>query len=254
MITMVGWFENQDSATLVGTAALADQHVRVVGDDIVVPSKLNKLAGAYAWGADLSQAQLSSPSLRRRALLDLEPWDSADEPTSNPPWHNWFEHPIILDESEALNFNMAEDNAGAGDGACFVWLMDEIEEIPEDAQIFTVRCTNTTTLVADTWTNGALTFSQTLPAGKYGCCGAYATSAGLRAFRFNPVGHDWRPGAIGFDTGQDYGDPIFRYGGLGKWFEFEHDSPPTVDFMSLSADTAQVVYMDLYIIRAGKST
>lgn len=253
MQTMVGWFENQNAAALTPNLALADPHVRVVGDDIIVPGKLTKLAGIYGWGADIVQGQLQSPSLRRRANIDVIPLDSADEPTSNPPWMDLFERMIQLEAAEALNFFGIEDNAGAGDMACFIWLADMIDPIPE-GDIFTVRCTNASTLVADAWTNGALVFTQTLPAGRYAVVGMRAESAGLRAARLVPVGESHRPGVIGFDIYQDVEPSRFRFGNAGVFCEFEHDAPPTVDFMSLSADAAQVVWLDLIIIRAGKAT
>lgn len=249
--TMIGYFENQDSAVLILTAALADQHVRVDGDDVIVP-KLNKIAFVYAWGADITLGQLSSPSLRRETLFDVQPIDDgADEPTSNPPVVDLWENPIPLDVSEALNFLGAEDNGGAGDMACFVWLMDEITPVP-DGKVFTVRATNTTTLVIDTWTNGELTFSQTLPAGRYSVVGMRAQSAGLRAARLVPIGGTWRPGVIGFDAAEDVEPERFRMGRAGEFLQFEHDTPPSVDFMSLSADTAQVVHLDLIQVRSGK--
>jgi len=32
---------------------------------------------------------------------------------------------------------------------------------------------------------------------------------------------------------------------MGVWGEFTHDSPPTVDFLSVSADTSETVYLDI---------
>jgi len=32
---------------------------------------------------------------------------------------------------------------------------------------------------------------------------------------------------------------------LGNWGEFDHTYPPQVEFLSVSADTAEVVYLDL---------
>jgi len=251
--TVVGWFENQDSAALILTAALADPHVTVSGDNIIVPGWAPNLMAAYAWGVDITQAQLASPSLRTLANLDLSPIDSFDEPTSDPPFHDWFDRPIPLEPTEALTFYGAEDNAAAGDMACFAWLGDAITPIPTGRE-FTVRGSATiTALTIDVWNNRSFTFSQTLPAGRYACVGARAETAGLRAFRFVPVGAFHRPGAIGFDTYQDLDPARFRHGKAGVWFEFEHDQPPTIDLNSLSADTALSLWMDLIQIRAGRA-
>jgi hypothetical protein len=37
-------------------------------------------------------------------------------------------------------------------------------------------------------------------------------------------------------------------GQLGEWGTFSHNTPPTVDFLSLSADTSQTVDLDLIMI------
>lgn len=247
--TLVGFTESQDSAALIEVAALADQHVRVVGDDIIVPA-LSNLAGAYALGPNVTQAQLSSPSLRRLTLLDAAPVDVSAEPTVPAPFLDMFDRPFPLDVSEALNALAAEDAAGASRSTVLAWLIDAIQALPA-GPIFTVRVTNTTTLTANAWTNGALTFGQTLPAGAYAIVGAFFFSAGLQAFRFVFPGGSWRPGAIGFDAVGDADVSRFRMGAAGVWGQFEHDAPPTVDFLSNSADSSQTGYVDLIQVRAG---
>lgn len=250
--TVVGWFENQNSAALINTLALADAHVRVEGDNIIVPGWAPNLMGYYAWGADITDGRLLSPSLRTLANLDIRPHDHADEPTSDPPFHDLFDTPIPLEPSESLTFQGAEDNAAAGDMACFAWLGDAVVAAPA-GRLFTILATETiTALTVDVWNNRSFTFDQTLPAGRYACVGARAQAAGLRAFRFVPVGEYARPGALGFDGDGDIEPSRFRYGKAGVWFEFEHDQPPTIDLMSLSADTALEIWMDLIQVRAGR--
>ena len=249
--TVVGWFENQDSAALINALALADPHIRVEGDNIIVPAWAPNLMALYAYGVDLTLARLVSPSLRKLANPDICPIDKADEPTSIPPFHDLFDSPIPLEVSEALVFQGAEDNAAAGDMAAFAWLGDAIAAIPA-GKIFTVRSTQTITLLTvDVWNNRAFTLDQTLPAGRYAVVGARAQAAGLRAFRFVVVGESHRPGALGFDADGDIAPPRFRNGKAGVWFEFEHNEPPTIDLMSLSADTAVNIWLDLIQIRAG---
>jgi len=249
--TVVGWFENQDSAVLINTLALADPHVRVEGDNIIVPAWAPNVLGLYAYGADLTLARLVSPSLRKLANPDISPLDKADEPTSIPPFHDLFDRPVPLEVSEALVFQGAEDNAAAGDMACFAWLGTEMTPAP-DGKIFTVRSTQViAALTIDVWNNRAFTLDQTIPAGRYACVGARAQGAGLRAFRFVPVGETHRPGALGFDADGDIAPPRFRNGKAGTWFEFEHNAPPTIDLMSLSTDAAVNIWLDLVQTRAG---
>jgi hypothetical protein len=106
-------------------------------------------------------------------------------------------------------------------------------------------CTTSVTLSAYAWTNAALTFSQTLPMGRYQVVGMRARSTGLIAARLVFVGFSWRPGCVGHDAVSDIDNDVFRQGRLGVWGEFEHDTPPTVDFLSVSADSNPTVWLDL---------
>ena len=248
VFTMIAYSESQDSATLVNVAALVDPHVRVVGDDIVVPSALPYVAGVYAIGSQLSRAQLVSPSIRRRYPLEVTPIEIAAEPADPVKYNSYFGSPIGLDADEALNFQAAEDGAGAGRSTGLVWLCDGATTPISGEEMFTIRSTNASTLVAFTWTNGALTFSDSLPAGTYAVVGMRASSAGLIAARLVFSQFPWRPGCIGSDTLGEQGAPIFRMGGLGVWATFEHNTPPTVDFLSVSADTSQTVDLDLVLV------
>jgi len=242
--TLVAFDESQDSATLANIAACADPHVRVVGDDIYVPPAWPHLAGYYFLGVAFTQGQVLSPTLRRICNLDVEPGDRSAEPSSPPPFHDLFANPIPLEGGEAINCAAAEDGANGQYSNALLFLSDG-PLTPVTGPIFTIRATNASTLTARAWTNGALTFSQTLPRGTYQVVGMRAQSAGLIAARLVFPGLSQRPGCIGFDADGDLEPQRFRKGNAGVWGEFVHDAPPTVDFLSVSADSSQVVHLDL---------
>ncbi len=242
--TTIAYSESQDSATLARIAALADPHVTVNGDDVTVPEGLDQLLGFFFLGPNFTLGRLDSPQLRRFAPFDVEPADVAAEPASPSALHDFFETPTALKENEILEAWMAEDAAGASRVTAIVWLGDG-PVAPVTGDIRTIRATNATTLVANAWTNGALTLGSTLPAGRFQLVGARAQSAGLQAFRFVPQRESIRPGAIGYDADGDLESPRFRNGRAGSWFEFAHNALPTADFLSNSADTAQVLHLDL---------
>lgn len=241
---LCGFYESQDSAVLVPTAALADPSMTVSGDNIQVPEYASMLVGAYAIGANVTRAQLQSPSLRRILNYEIRPVNVGAEPLSPPVTGLFNGSAIQLDVDEQLQAHMAEDAAGASAVTILVWLSDA-GLAPIDGEIFTVRVTNATTLVANTWTNGALTFDQVLPVGKYAIVGARFESAGLVAFRFLFQGQTARPGGLGCDAAADLEMKGQRGGGWGSWGEFNSTNPPTVDFLSISADTSQVGLLDL---------
>lgn len=253
---LAGWQESVDSAgAFDALAALADTQLTIAGDAIRVP-EVNQVI-AVAAGVEVaaeSFARLVSPSLRVRGLFQIEPFSSAAaaavEPGSPPAVLDLRRSPLPLVVNENLTFEVNSNPAAAQIQWGLVWLAAGPIE-PIGGQIFTVRATNGSTLVASTWTNGALTFVEDLPRGRYAVVGMRARSAGLVAARLAFVGGRWRPGCLGCDAQADLDHRMFRYGELGAWGEFEDLEPPTVDFLSVSADTAQDVYLDLIQLRAG---
>lgn len=244
MQSLIGWSESQDSAVLVNVAGLPDQSVTVRGDDIIIPNGLTMLGGAFALGVNITRGQFLSPSMRRVLNMEINPVNIGAEPIVPTPFIDLRSHPIQLDAQEALNFQAAESGAGATRCTGLAWLVDKpIERVSGD--IRSVRVTASTTLAADGWSNAPLTFDQTLPAGRYQIVGGNFVSAGLVAWRCVIPGYAWRPGAIGFDTDSEQGPDPFRMGNFGNWGEFDHNSPPTIDFLSVSADTSQTGVLDL---------
>ena len=246
--SLIGYSESQDtSGALSNVAALTDPHVRVIGDDVIVPDDINYLAAAYAVGASLTRASVVSPSIRRRYPHEVTPLDANVNP-SNHFVFTPFSSPIQLDAAEALNFQVAENGAGSVRDTGLVWLSDGPFVPVTGSEVFTIRATGSTTLSTYAWTNCALTFNDTLPAGEYAVVGLQATSAGAIAARLVFTGSAWRPGVICTTVSTNVGNPMFRYGNMGVFGTFAHNTPPTVDFLSTSADTSQTVFLDLVMV------
>ncbi len=242
--SLVGWSESQDSAVLVNVAALADPHIRVFGDDVLIPDFASQLVALYALGPNTTRAQLQSPSLRRMVNLEVTPIDVAALPTTRPPVAQFLDSPLPLIPDESVNALAAEDAAGAARSTLLAWLADGPLS-PITGEIYTVRVTNATTLVANAWTNGGLTFDQTLQPGEYAIVGAMFRSTNLQAFRFVVPGVAHRPGGVGHAAISAITLPGQRRGGWGEWLRFRHTVPPTVDFLANGADASQVGELDL---------
>lgn len=235
--------------------AVPDTQLTIVGDDLRVPelSQLIAVAGGIETTAE-AFLRLTSPSLRIRGLFQVEPYNSgaaaAVEPGSPHRVVDLRKIPLQLTQGENLNAETDSNPAAAQIQWCIVWFGAGPVE-PVTGPIFTVRATAATALVANAWTNAPLTFVEDLPRGRYAVVGMRARSAGLVAARLAFVGGRWRPGCLGTDAQDDIEHPMFRYGQLGIWGEFEDQDPPTVDFLSVSADAAEDVYLDLIQLRAG---
>ena len=255
--SLVGFLEDIDPAgVFVNLAALADQHVRVAGDDLYVPTNLNFIVAVAAGLDDAAAgfARLVSPSIRRRVPLYFEPQNlvtaGAVEPGSPQAVTDIRRNPILLTGQEVLNAEISSNPAVAQDQWVLVWLADGPIAIVE-GDIFTTRATGATTLTANAWTNVPLVFADDLPRGRYQVVGLRPRSAGMVAARFVFIGGVERPGALGVDTQGDLQHEMFRYGGLGAWGEFEDLDPPSIDCLAISADTAQDFHIDLIQVREG---
>lgn len=241
---LAAWSESIDAGTLTPIDALADPSMTVSGDNISVPDYAPYLLGAVGIGANITRMRLEAPSLRRILNPEIRPLHRAAEPLSPAIVMLNRDNPIELAVNEQLQCLVTEDAAGASRVYGLVWLSDGGVTPVSDA-IYTVRVTSATTLTANVWTNAALTFDQVLPVGRYGIVGARFESAGLIAFRFVFQTLPHRPGGLGCDDIADVEPSWQRYGGMGVWGEFSSTNPPTVDFLSASADTSEVGYLDL---------
>lgn len=253
MFTLVGFYDATAHAALAEVDAIADPHVRVSGNDIYVPA-LNKILGVFAGGANLTDCRLQSPSLRRMVNQRI----THVYPEAMPPgsWYGafcplWKERARTLDVAEALNAFAI--NGGATDEYVFVWLMDKLEALPP-GEMVSLKGEVTLTGVEGAWVNGAITFSQTLPAGRYALVGMRGRHDQCVAARCVFPDTTPRPGCIGSQKYYTPSIPDFRYGGLGSWGEFEHDAPPSIDICTAAAGAlTYFITFDLIQVRSGRA-
>lgn len=235
MHTTIAFSESQDAGGAdVAVAGAADQHIRVEGDDIYVP-ELSQLVGALSCSGDsATRSYLVSPSLRRVNPYEIAPLGDGLVP-QNVGLHTvrpGFALPLQI--NEPLNAHLTANPGSAEQGTIVAFLAQgPLESVR--GQIFTVRFTITLALVAGSWEFSNITFVDELPIQNYRVVGAHLVASTAVAFRFVPVGGQWRPGApVAQDTDKAI-DPVFRMGGLGNWFSFNPISPPGVEVISSAA-------------------
>lgn len=256
MFTLAGFYDATDHWVEAGAVdAIPDPYLKVSGDDIYVPTQ-NKILAVYAAGQTLYGCRLQSPSLRRICNQRIAPIGHFPLPANLDAWnippilHDYHLHPRTLDIAEALNAYCQND--GDISEWVFVWFMDALEALPA-GEIFAIRATSSITGVVANWVNGALTFTQTLPAGRYAIVGMRVENDKCVAARLVFPDISPRPGCISTFDNSRADHPFFRNGYLGSWGEFEHDAPPSVDFCQNAVGlTYPVVIFDLVQIRAGR--
>jgi hypothetical protein len=256
MFTTIGYLESVDQAGAFNAlTALADQHVRVSGDDIQVPT-LNQVVAVSAGVENVAanRARLVSPSLRVRSNFLIAPTNGATavgvEPGSPQAMVDLRTTPLVLAVGEQLNVEAFANPVAAQSQWGMVWLADG-PIAPLAGPIFTIRATSATALVPNGWSNVAVAFDEDLPRGRYQMVGLWPISSGMIAARAVFVGGTWRPGALGSDSNNDLQHPMFRNGEMGVYGEFEDIEPPTFDCLSLLADATQEFYIDIIQVRAG---
>ena len=241
--TLVAWAESTTAAkTMYAINAVPDPHLRVSDDDVWVPSALPMLAGCIFMGVNLTEARIESPTLRTLTPIDVLPFELAVKPSSNPKAVLQPMAPKTVGATEALN---AKISATAANKLCALAFLCDGPLAPAVGEIFTVKCATSITTTPYSWTNAALIFAQSLPSGRYAIVGMRAKASNLIAARLVISGFAWRPGCIGCQAYNDMERLEFRHGRMGTWGEFDHDIPPTVDFLSQDADTNPEVWLDL---------
>lgn len=242
----IAFVEDVDNAALDGlTPAAGEQTVFVSGDDARVPVDFNQLVMYHLIGAAITRGQITSPSIRSIAPIEVLPIDDAAEPTSNFPPQKQVDNPVELKGGEALNYNTTNSGAVATEQYGLVWLADAPVTPFTGGNIYHVLATGAITAVADTWTDGQLTLSDDLASGRYAVVGMRVEGATLVAARLIFTGQTMRPMVIGYDDEADVEDSIFRDGRLGILGEFDHDSPPRLEVMCVAADVSQQVILDI---------
>jgi hypothetical protein len=245
-------FELQCFTSSIANTA-ADQQINILQDGrflyssngLVIPSKYRNLLVTWAFGTNLTIAKLKPAAYRPYGDYSIMPImnaAAAGDQVSPVVFLNG--NPLILDVGDFLPAYGQQGSAGAQQAYVFCILG---EAVPQQYKgpVYTVRGTGSTTLTANAWSNVTLTMDSTLPAGRFRCVGARARSAGALAFRLVFAEQFPRPGAMAYQSDLAALDRWHRRGALGVWGEFDHLQPPSVDFLSTSADTSEYVWLDL---------
>ncbi len=226
-----------------------DQSITVQVGDIRIPGFASQLVMVAVLSNDASaaRAQLSSPSLRAMINDDIEPV-IANKVFGSPIEPYWRgSRPIPLVVNESLNLFVQNAQAAAVLHYGLVWLADG-PVAPVTGNVFSIRATSTVALVAATWVNGPLVFTQVLPYGQYQVVGMRARGTNLAAARLVFPGAFNRPGvpACNVIGGLDFDDA--RFGNMGVFGQFDSTVPPTVDCLG-DTDAAQTYVFDLIKVK-----
>jgi len=222
--------------------AAADPDRTIDGQNNLKVSQYRYLCAAYALGNTLGQAQLQSGSLNSIVAHNIEPIDVGTSPSAYPPVANYMNNPIPLTLGESLG---AYGVNYASELNYLAVILADAPPQPVQGNWRTMRCTGSTTVTAATWSNCALTLPSNIKAGTYTIVGCRFHSATGIVGRLRMGSTPAHPGSVCMSTVLKEDWRYMRYGLPGILGTFAHDAPPTADFYCSSADTAQIVMLDV---------
>jgi hypothetical protein len=234
------------AATLDTVAPVSDPVGTIIKETYIVPAYKNIVA-VNGGCIEATEMKISAPSIRDEGDFQVEPIETSDTPTIEQKIVDLRVNPLALEVGEGLSVlasNTAPAPGQTADMYCIVFLSDG-PITPVTGRILTVKAIASGTLTAGQWTNLPITFAVDLPVGTYQIVGMRAESPGLIAARLVSPEVPYRPGVLGRHSATEEDLTMFRYGKFGAFLSFSHNRPPTVDFLSASADSNPVVYLDL---------
>lgn len=246
MFTVLSYAQSVlSSGTVQSIDAVSDQSAKVNGKFAYIPKLNQMVAYGGAFSSAVSESYFRAPSLRRIANLYVGEMNNS-QIGAKVGQRYLLSSPIALDPSEGLEFL----SDGGGDGTtpqqvtAYVVLADGVIA-PVNGEIFTIKATASIASVAGAWSNGSISFAQSLPVGHYQIVGARCESPSGVAFRFVPIGAANRPGGVCMPGDGIEAPRELRMGRMGVWTEFDTETPPSLDILTSGSDTAQTLYIDL---------
>lgn len=230
-------------------AAQTDQILPIDSSNSFLPPDPLMLLAAYAAGATLNRARFDSPRYRQIAQPFIQPTNLTLLPATNPNVQDFRDNPLRIPALSPFSVQATSALAcGTEVTTCVVWLARDRVAAPV-GDIYGLRATGATTVVAKAWSDVALTFTQSIVEGEYAVVGGNCFGATMIAWRLILDNQFYRPGGLGFAT-LGLRAPLFQYaGGLGNWGTFRNTSMPRLQVYCNAADTAQTLFLQVIKLR-----
>lgn len=248
MFHCLGFFENITQDVETDIQPIVDD-IFVIQNNHFLPQVDRNLMWAAFLATDGVTARIITPSLRQVTTPFIRPVSTSLLPGNQVNVADYRANPLRLRGLEELQVNAEQTSAGAADVVIMMGLeVTPISPMPS-GDVYTLRGTGTTTVTANAWSTVAITWQDTLPAGNYAVVGLQGNSVTGYAARLIFEDQWPRPGGLLTQAEDAATHQMFMKGGLGIWGRFNSNRMPVVQYYCASADTAQVIYIDL--IRVG---
>jgi hypothetical protein len=230
-------------ASNVSLGTVTDQAWTFNSTGYFMPENL-KLWAAYAGNDAFTAVRINQPSLRDPFLPYIEPFSLTTLPGNTPPVYKAYEMGVSLGINEYLQVQGSRGTVVASDAYALLWVGKQRRAIPSGPRR-TIRFTSAITIAEGVWTLGAMTFSDTLPDGKFAIVGMNVYGTNALAARLAFTGGGWRPGVICQGAQGEWVQPAFARDELGYYGSFLNTIQPNLEVFGVGAGASQIGYLDL---------
>lgn len=231
------------SASNVALGTVTDQAWTFSSTGYFMPDNL-KCFAAYAGNDAYTAVRLNQPSLRDPFLPYIEPVSLTTLPANTPPVMKMWEMGINLTKNEYLSVEGSRGAVAVSDAYALLWVGKSRVAIPPGPRR-TIRFTSAITIAEGTWSLGAMTFSDTLPNGRFAIVGMNVFGTNLLAARLAFTGGGWRPGVLCQGAQGEWTEPAFDRDEFGLFGTFLNTIQPNLECFGVGAGTSQIGYLDL---------
>lgn len=215
-----------------------------VSNNHFLPNTQMFLFGGWFGGVNLTAIRLNTPTSRQVVPPPLYPIQAAVAPPDRPHVFDRRNMPFPLNMVEEVSMQANIGGAANAQNYAILFMGPSIEPAPQ-GQIYSLHGTATTAAVAGNWTQLAITWDQTIPAGTYYIVGSQHVSTTAIAHRWITKGQFYRPGFLSMSLVTNIGEPSQYYGGWGNYGNFNTYAYPYCEVLCNAADASHDVVMNI---------
>lgn len=231
------------AASLVTVPSVTDQAINSQSSGYFLPEDFT-LGWAYAGNDSFTQVRLNQPSLREPFLPSLDPLSLTALPANNPPVNLYGDYGPKLYKNEILTVQASRGVTAASDAYVLLGITKGRRN-PSPGRRIKMLFTSAITIAEGTWSIGAMTFTDTLPSGRYAITGLSAYGTNLLAARLVFSGGGYRPGVLAQGAQGEWNGANLPSDYQGLMGTFENTVQPQLECFGVGAGTSQIGYLEL---------
>ena len=245
---LLAWFISIGQTVDTDATPVTDS-VFLVQNGHFVPQMDVKMYYAAAMSATLTRARFASPKTRQVTNPWIRPIIEAAVPPTNPNVRSWIDSGFSFRGLEEIQLLATSGLAMGNENFTALAAVGVGLEPAPQGDYYPLRGTSTTAVTANKWTQVAVTWQDTLPAGTYAVVGLEHQSANAQAARLIFQNQQFRPGSLSITSLSNRQNALLANRRLGVYGRFLQTAMPLVEVLANGADASHEVYMD--VIRVG---